>query len=98
MGDLLLEWLLSSRSSCFVQGRRLARFFAFVAISLSISVVHEMQGHFYNTHAFLPRCSWRLCKSSRRHTRMSKNFGFYRFFRWIDAGESIWSVQRTPEL
>src|ERR1700736_2712312 len=36
MGDLLFEWLLSSRSSSFVHGRRTARFFAFFAISLSM--------------------------------------------------------------
>ena len=28
-GDLLLEWVLSSRSSCFVHARRVARFFFF---------------------------------------------------------------------
>jgi hypothetical protein len=36
IGDLLFEWLLSSRSSSFVHGRRTARFFAFFAISLSM--------------------------------------------------------------
>ena len=39
-GDLLLEWLLSSRSSCFVQGRRDARlFFAFLRYAIALPLL-----------------------------------------------------------
>jgi hypothetical protein len=37
IGDLLLEWLLSSRSSLAVHGRRAARRFTFFAIAFSFN-------------------------------------------------------------
>jgi hypothetical protein len=36
IGDLFLEWSRSSRSSPLDHGRRVARFFAFFAIALSL--------------------------------------------------------------